>query len=150
MVPEEQVATRAREEIMRSEGVIAIATPRFMDALTGTWRTLEWLHNEVGIAYGVDKPLLILKDKRVSLGGLPSYLTNLKQIPAIEFDPYNLDELKNGLSSIMPSFREWIETKRRQAFNESLGKLIVGGLAVVGFIAVISGIAGALSGSSKR
>jgi hypothetical protein len=150
VVPEEQVPTKTREEIKQSEGVIAIATPRFMDALTGTWRTLEWLHNEVGIAYGVDKPLLILKDKRVSLGGLPSYLANQKQVPSIEFDPYNLDELRNGLSSIMPSFREWIETKRRQAFNQSLTNLIVGGLAVVGFIAVISGIAGALSGSSKK
>lgn len=70
VVPEEQVTTRAREEIKQSEGVVAIATPRFMDALTGTWRTLEWLHNEVGIAYGVDKPLLILKDRRVTLGGI--------------------------------------------------------------------------------
>lgn len=150
VVPEEQVTTRAREEIKQSEGVVAIATPRFMDALTGTWRTLEWLHNEIGIAYGVDKPLLILKDRRVTLGGLPSYLADQKKAPIVEFDPYNLNELGNGLSTVMPGFREWIETKRRQAFNESLGKLIVGGLAVVGFIAVINGIAGALSGSSKR
>ena len=34
-------------------------------------------------------------------------------------------------------------------FN-TLGKIVVGGLAVVGVIAIISGIAGALSGSSKR
>jgi len=66
-VPEEQVSTKAREEIKNSEAVIPIATPRSMDALTGLWKTLEWLHGEVGIAFGVDKPLLILKDKRVSL-----------------------------------------------------------------------------------
>jgi len=149
-VPEEQAPIKVREEIKNSEAVIAIATPRHLDALTGLWRTLEWLHAEVGIAFGLDKPLLILKDKRVSLGGLPSYLTKLKQVPVIEFDPYNLDEVKTGLSSIMPAFREWIETKRRQEFFETLGKIVVGGLAVLGLITIISGIAGASSGSSKK
>jgi len=130
--------------------LIAIATPRYRDALTGLWRTLEWLHSEVGIAFGIDKSLLILKDKRVSLGGLPSYLASMKQVPIIEFDPYNLDELKTGLSTIMLGFREWIETKRRQEFFDALGRIITGGLAVVGGIAVLSGIMGALEGASKR
>ena len=150
MVLEEEVPMKAREEIKNSDAVIAIATPRFTDGLTGTWRTLEWLHNEVGIAFGIDKPLLILKDKNISLSGLPSYLTKLEQVPSLEFDPYNLDELKKGLSSIMPGFREWVETKRRQEFFDSLGKLVVGGLAVVGLIVIISGIVGMLFGSSKK
>ncbi len=101
-VPEEEVPLRVREEIKRADALIAIATPRFGDALTGLWRTLEWLHGEVGIAFGVDKPLLILKDKRVSLGGLLSYLSGAGHIPYIEFDPYNLEELKLKLSTVMP------------------------------------------------
>ena len=150
IVPEEQVPMKVREEIKKSDAVIAIATPRFMDALTGLWRTLEWLHGEVGITFGIDKPLLILKDKRVSLGGLPSYLSKLKQIPSIEFNPYNLNELKTALATIMPGFREWIETKRRQEFFDALGRIVIGGLAVVGFIAIISGITGVLVGSSRK
>jgi hypothetical protein len=149
-VPEAQVPTKVKEEIKNSEAVIAIATPRTLDALTGLWRTLEWLHNEVGTAFGVDKPLLILKDKRVTLGGLPSYLSRSEEAPVIEFDSYNLDQLKTGLSSLMPGFREWIETKRRQEFFNGLTKIVVGGLAVVGLVAVLSGIAGALGGSSKK
>jgi hypothetical protein len=149
-VPDEQVSQKVREEIRRANALIAIATPRYIDALTGLWRTLEWLHGEVGIAFGVDKPLLILKDKRVSLGGLPSYLAEMKQAPIIEFDPYNIDELRIGLSTCMPSFREWIETKRTQEFQDALGKIIIGGLAVVGGIAIISGIVGALGGASKK
>lgn len=35
---------------------LAHATPGYMDALTGLWRGLEWLHAEVGIAFGVDRP----------------------------------------------------------------------------------------------
>lgn len=79
-VPEELVPQKVKEEIMKADALIAIATPRFLDALTGLWRTLEWLHGEVGVAFGVNKPLLILKDKRVSLGGLPSYCKSFHQL----------------------------------------------------------------------
>lgn len=148
-VPDEQVPARVREEIRKADALIAIATPRHRDDLTGLWKTLEWLHNEVGIAFGIDKPLLILKDKRVSLGGLPLYLANLEAVPIIEFDPYNLDELRIVLSTLMPEFREWIETKRRQKSFDALGRVIVGGLAIVGLIAIVSGIVGVLRGTSK-
>ena len=149
-VHEEEVPQIVKEEIKRADALIAIATPRYIDTLTGLWRTLEWLHSEVGIAFGIDKTLLILKDRRASLGGLPRYLENQKHTPIIEFDPYNLDELRTGLSTLMPGFREWIETKRKQEFRETLGKIIVGGLAVVGGIAILSGIIGSLGGASKR
>ena len=148
-VPEEQVPITVREEIQKCDAIIAIATPRHLDALTGLWRTLEWLYSETGIAYGLNKPMLILKDKRVSLGGLPSYLTTYKCAPLIEFDPYNLEELRAKLAAVMPSFREWIETRRRQEFFEIIGRLIVGGLAVLGLIA-LPGIIGSVLGSSKK
>jgi hypothetical protein len=149
-VPEEQIPEQVRKKIENSDSLIAIATPRYLDALSGLWKTLEWLHGEVGIAFGRDKPLLILKDKSVSLNGLPSYLSKLKQVPVIDFDPYNLDDVKKSLSRIMPEFREWIETNRKQQFFETLEKIAVGGLAVIGLITIISGIAGTLLGSSKK
>lgn len=149
-VPEERVPMRVRDEIKKSDALVAIATPRHMDALTGLWRTLEWLHDEVGIVFGLDKPLLILKDRRVALSGLLSYLTKLGQIPVMEFDPHNLDELRRRISGIMPGFREWIETKRRQEFFDSLGRIVIGGLAVVGLITIVGGIAAMLFGSSKK
>jgi hypothetical protein len=149
-VPEEKVADAVREEIKKADALIAIVTPRFLDALTGLWRTLEWLHGEVGISYGYDKPLLILKDKRVALGGLPKYLAEYKYVPLVEFDPFNLEELKLKLHAIMPGFREWIANKKREEFFEALATLAVGAFAVIGFIAVVSGIVGALFGSSKK
>jgi len=104
--PEEQVPLKVKEKIKKCDALVAIATSRYRDALTGLWRTLEWLHGEVEIAFGIDKPLLTLKDKRVSLGGLPGYLSELKQTPIIEFDPYNLDEHAGALlgSSKMMGF----------------------------------------------
>ena len=121
-----------------------------MDALTGLWRTLEWVHGEVGIAFGLNKPLLILKDKNVSVDGLPSYLSKFEQVPLIDFDAYNLDELRIGLSAIMPGFRDWIENKRRQEFFNALGKIVVGGLAVIGGVAIVSGSIGSITDSSKK
>lgn len=150
IVPEEQVPVQTREEIRRADGAIAIATPRFRDAETGLWKPFEWCHDETGIAFGIDKPLLILKDNRVVLGGLPSYLVTYNQALSIEFDPYNPEDVRTGLPTVMPGFREWIETERKQNFLESLKKVAVGGLAVAGAIAIISGIMGALSGTSKK
>ena len=43
----------------------------------------------------------------------------------------------------MPSFREWIESRRRQKFFEILGKLVIEGLAVLGLM-VLPGIVGLL------
>jgi len=89
-----------------------------MDALKGVWITLEWLHAETGIAYGLNKPLLILKDRKVTLrSSLPGYLAKSERVPIIEFDPYNLEELRNKLSAVMPKFREWIESKKRQEYT---------------------------------
>ena len=148
-VPDEQVPIAVREEIQRCDAIIAIATPRYLDALSGFWRTLEWLYSETGIAYGLNKPMLILKDRRVFLDGLPSYLATYKHAPMIEFDPYNIEELRAKLATVMPSFREWIETKRRQEFSETLRRLIAGGLAIIGLMA-LPGIIGSALGSSKK
>jgi hypothetical protein len=37
-------------EILNSNGLIAIATPRILDQTTQTYRTLEWLQSEAGLA----------------------------------------------------------------------------------------------------
>jgi hypothetical protein len=120
--PEEEVPETVKKEIKNSDALIAIATPRFMDAFTELWKTLEWLHAEIGIAFGIDKPLLILKDRQVSLGGLPSYLGR-QQKPVIEFDASNLDILHQQLSVAMPIFREWVKVKREHEFYDTLDVL---------------------------
>jgi len=51
----------------------------------------------------------------------------------------------------MSFFKEWIETRRRQEFFEILGKLVIGGLVILGLIALsVSGIIGSVLGSSKK
>ena len=130
-----------KREVLGSDCLIAIATPRYLDALTGVWRTFAYLHAEVGIAFGQDFPILILVDNRVAIDGLPSTLKEYM----IEFDPYDFDETRKRISAVMPAFRNWIANKRWQEFVNTLAKIAVG----TGLIA-LGGIAGSLLASSKK
>lgn len=108
-----------RENIARSDCVIAIATKRDQSAITGLWKTLEWLHGEVGIAFGVDKPILVLRDYEVQLGGLPSSIPSW-QIP---FDVYNLQAVDRDLARRMPQFRKEIADKKSRDFWSGVAKV---------------------------
>lgn len=126
-----------RQEVLQSDCLIAIAIPRTLDILTRLWHTLEWLHGESGIAFGVDKPILILKENSVTLGGLPGQFREF----VIDFNQFDIQDLRAKLSIVMPGFRQSIASKRNQEFIKALGKVALGGLAVVG----IGSIASALS-----
>jgi len=127
-----------RDQIIKSDCLIAIATPRYLDALRGLWRTLEWLHGEVGIAYGKERPVLVLEDEAVTLGGLPGEMKDL----ALSYNSLNLEELRQRLGGIMSPFREWIASRKRDEFLKTLAK--------IGVPLLIGGIIGYLIGSSKK
>jgi hypothetical protein len=80
----QNTARTIKKEIRNADGVVAIATPRNYDQITNTWRTLEWLYSEHGIAYGIDKPLLVLRESSVSLDALPYYLDSFESTPKID------------------------------------------------------------------
>jgi hypothetical protein len=119
-----------------------------MDSVTNLWRTLEWAHNEIGIAFGVDKPLLILKEKGIEVGGLPSFLANYGGALFLEYDPYNLTYLKYSLALLMPAFRGWTEGQNSQSLLEILGKITIGGLAIFGGIEALRRLFGWIDESS--
>lgn len=148
--PQNGVPTAIREHIGKSDAMIALATPRFQDELTGLWRTLEWLHAEAGIAFGADKPLLILRDNSVSLGGLPSYLSRPADVPVLSFDRSHPEALQAVFSGAMPSFRDWIATKKRDVFLRTLGKIAVGSLAAYGAYKLLRGSSGASPATSQQ
>lgn len=117
----EDLASIIKREIGNSECLILIATPRFKDALTGLFKIFEWGHGETGIAFGMDKPMLILKDERVDLGGLPSALKDY-QNNLIPFDIVNIQDIRQKLGGIMPSFRGLIESIKRQKDQIAVAK----------------------------
>lgn len=133
--PEEKWPEIARGLIVTSDCLIAIATPRHLDALRSLWITLEASQGETGIAFGREKPILVIKDRRVTLGGLLGELNRF----STTFDPFDMEKLKQELGRIMPSFRESIVTKRRQDFLKTL--------VAVGVPLLIGGAVGRLLGS---
>jgi len=140
-VSDEVLRENIRSEILNSDCLVSIATPRYLDALSGVWRTFSYLHGEVGIAFGHDYPILILVDNRVAIDGLPSTLREYM----IEFNPYDYEATRKRISATMPSFRDWIANKKWEEFTGTLGKIALGvGLVIAG------GIAGSLLASSKK
>jgi hypothetical protein len=143
-VPDTLVDLQVRREILAADAVILIATPRSYDIQSRTWLTLEWLHDEIGIAFGFQKPLLILKDKSVKLGGLPSYLTGKYPQLQIEFSPSTLEQLKLRLSQAMPSLRRSIEDNNTTQLVQGVGTSIIAGLAIVGGVVVLKDFLGTI------
>ena len=124
----QDTARVVRDEIRKANGVVAIATPRNYDLITKTWGTLEWLHGEVGISYGIDRPLLIIKQSSVKLEGLPRYLTEYGKVPIIPFTGNEIGKLIIDIDSAMPSFREWVKEKHA---NEFFGNLATTGIIIL-------------------
>jgi hypothetical protein len=91
------------------------------------------------MAYANRKPILILRDKNVSLGGLLAYSQR-----QIEFDPQNLPDVKAKLAIIMPAFRKAIEQHNTNEFNRDLKDLAIKGLAAFGGLVLLSGIIGSI------
>ncbi len=132
-VPEDQVTAAILDEIQRSDAFIAIATPRHLDALSGMWRTLEFLHGETGIAFGLDKPMLIMQEDKIEVGGLPGYLMSFGLTPNFGFNRWDLNSLRNKVQAAMPTVRDAIATHRWQANKAILGKIALwGGLLLAG------------------
>ena len=146
VVPNNEVPSTIRSKIKYTDGLIAIATRKYVDALSGVAKTLEWVQSETGIAYGLNKPLLLLREDDVSVGGLPGYLSSFNQVGVMEFTRANMDELPQKLTSVMPSFREAMSTKKQLPLLQA----VAGITSVVGIGLIISGIIGVIFGSSKK
>ncbi len=130
-VSDQMLRETIRKEILSSDCLIAIATPRYLDALSRLWKTFPWLHNEVGIAFGNDFPILILVDNRIEIDGLPSFLKEY----LVHFDTYDYIKTRNLIGEIMPAFRTWLSNKKGDDFKKWIKKIGLGaGLITLGGI----------------
>jgi hypothetical protein len=142
------VPERVKQEIKKSDAVILIATPRFVDS-NGAKKIFEWGEGEIGIGYGNEKPLLIIKENDVKLGGLTSYLTQYGQLPEIPFDRNNMKLLRQYLDHILPQFRNTIKNKNWNNFSENAIDYIKKGAVGAVAAGVIYWLMGGFEQSSK-
>ena len=127
-----------RNEIRMADILFAIATPRNYDYVYKTWRTLEWLQAEVGIAYGINKPLILIQEESVALTALPKYLTDYGDIPWIKYKRGQINRILGILDSYMPYFREAIKKDKVNEFFSNCFKIGVLGLASIKAIEMIT------------
>lgn len=96
-----KVPERIIQEIIKSDCVFAIATPRDVSSFPALFRTLTWLHNEVSFSFMAQKPTLLISDESVILDGL----TGTQKIPTIKYSSSDLYTFLLRLKDLMPIIR---------------------------------------------
>jgi hypothetical protein len=120
------LSPQVKNAIRANDCLVVITTKRDLSAISNRWKTFEWSHGETGIGYSAEKPILVLTDYEVQLGGLPASLPG----PKVEFDTNNLAALPRDLSRVMPEFRNQIANNKS---NELLGRVAKAAVPVAAF-----------------
>lgn len=115
-----EASEKIKEEIKNANALIAIATPRNFNQINKKWTTFDWLPSEYGIGYGIDKPLLIIREDGVELTALPKYTSKYGGAFLITFSRNNRLQIIDEINKLMPIFRESIKTDRRDTFFSEL------------------------------
>lgn len=110
-----------KREISQADCLIAIATPRDLLVKHGQWTAPDWLHGEVGIGFGKNKPILVIYEESIRLAGLPSQFYHLP------FSMYDLPQLMPKVDAAMPHVRKWIEKQKWDALWANIFKGIAVG-----------------------
>lgn len=147
LVPDEQVPDRVRQEILAAPGLILVATPRSLDAITRAWKTFEWAHAEVAMAYAQDRPILVLCEETVQPSGLPSYLETLGLVQCIKFRGDDPLAARTQINAYMAWFRSNVKACQKKMRSSEFWNGIKGVLAFVGGLATAGALAGMVSGS---
>jgi len=114
-----KVPNRILQEILKSDCVFAIATPRDISSLTNLVRTFTWLQNEVAFSFMAQKPTLLIADTSISLDGLAGF----NVIPTVRYTSVQLDSFLLYLNQLMPLVRtvlieEKLATWQQQRIDE--------------------------------
>ena len=136
IVNDNETPEAVRREIKNSDAIILIATQRYLDS-EGAKKVFEWAYSEIGIGYAHKKPLLIITERGVKMGGLSFYLTKYGKVLEIPFYRNDLESLRQILENVMPLFRKNIKDNKWDDFVERgldfISKAAVGAIAVTVF-----------------
>jgi hypothetical protein len=130
-----QVSPDVREWIAKCDCLVAVATPR--EALaSGEYQPPDWIHSELGIAYGREKPFLLIHEASVRVGGLPER-TGFR----LPFEAAHPERAFPALDAQMPEIRAWCQVGRAASRRAGWIDLGTKALAVFGAIRLVQGLA---------
>lgn len=95
--PAEQVLKKMKE----SDFVIVLLTKRFpiMEGDCGDWMTSEWIYNEIGMAFALNKPMVFLCEKGLRPGGIKESVAGIQYFKRETF-PYIVPRLGQLLTDV--------------------------------------------------
>ena len=136
--PDEQVAQQIRGQIAAADGVIIVATPRYVDT-AGRSHTFEYAHAEAALAFASEKPILIVRPQGCVL---TSFLKALEDgghcsiVDVSEADLIDPSALLVKLQMGLHWFRSLARAKRKRDRLQKINPWLAGGailaLGVVG------------------
>jgi len=116
---EKKVPSKIIGEIISSDCLIAIATPRDLSAIDDFYKTFAWLQSEVSFAFMKKKPIIVFLDDRVK----PEGLVANKYLLIFSFSIFNYLKLYNEMNQVMPLLRKIIKGRKEEDFNKMLTTL---------------------------
>lgn len=95
---------KVRLTISNTDCLIAILTQKY-ELKDGTWKVSDWINNEIGQAYMLEKPIIAFIEKDVKVNGILPYITTY-----IEFNRENLTqkytEFNKAITMLFEAIRE--------------------------------------------
>lgn len=130
-----------KQNIPKADFVVVVATPRYKqkDINSGklTKGLSEMLHVETGMAYMIDKPVVVFVQKGTNLG---NFLPTITQYITLDGTRNDLNMNWTLINSLIRHAYDIVEQKKTEKANQSFWKTLTKGLAIVGGFSIINSL----------
>lgn len=126
-------AEHIKQNIASADFVVIIATARYIqkDIHSGklVYGLSEMLHVESGLAYMLNKPVVVFVKEGTNVGG---FLPNITQYITLNGQQDDLIKKQLLIKSLFNSIKQIIQQRRANDSNKNFGNLVKTGLAIFG------------------
>ena len=130
-----------KQNIPLSDFVVVVATPRYeqkdINSGKSTKGLSEMLHVETGMAYMIEKPVVVFVQEGTNVG---NFLPTITQYIILNGTQNNLNENWTLINSLIKHAYDIVEQKKSEKANQSFWKALTTGLAIVGGISIINSL----------
>jgi len=102
---------KVRLAIRNTDCLVAILTQKY-ELKDGTWKVSDWINNEIGQAYALEKPIIAFVEKDVKVNGILPYITTY-----VGFKRENLTQKYNEFNKAITMLSEAISEKNKVIEN---------------------------------
>ena len=146
----ENPAESMKKNIPQADLVVIVATPRYSqrDLKTGQITTglSEMVHVETGMAYALDKPVVLFVKEGTNVG---TFLPNITQYIILNGQKNDLIDKYALIYALLSNAYNLIKKKWDKQANVGFGQFLIGGLAIWGAYKIAQAIFSSLTSNKK-